>query len=553
MSGENEPMNRELPFHVEMNQRTANQASYILLALMMVCVSISWSQLMVWVMPRWVRLDAIHHSELLLPSRWDFLPFLVFLISLEAIFSRSIARELEGRERFIYHFAEWITIAFAVKICLYLMHGFDLLPPDLARWENNFLYFFEGEYFLALFIVAFLWGVCRVSCNNIDALNIEPEDLTWDLGLLQNNRTAVRTSLVNRLLWTGTLMVIMAAGSRSSIAWIGDGVAVQAPVINVLVYFFLALVLFSQTQHALLHSRWFWHEIPVHPRLTKRWIRYSILLFAILAVIAFLLPTNYSMGLLETMNYLFNLIFYFGSILIQLLLFPLIWLLSISGCMRQPEAQPTPEPILPPPPSAPAQPAAVPLPWLQLLQSILFWMIFIGIITYAILMFVRQNPRMFSLVERIRVFRVLGTFWDWLRGLFRGAGRQIAASIGQIQERLNRMRPQLKLHPAGSWFNFRQLSPRQQIIFYYLRLVERGGEQGIFRRQDQTPTQYAETLQSSLPEVEDEIEGITRSFIEARYSLHAIEPERSSLVQRFWRDITRSLRGVKKTGSSLQK
>ncbi len=408
------------------------------------------------------------------------------------------------------------------------------------------MYFFEGESFFALVMIAVLWFICRTSANDIDALNIEPEDQTWDLGKLHNSRTATRGGLVDRLLWCGICMVIMAAGARTSIAGIGDGVGLKEPVINIMVYFFLALVLFSQTQYALLHGQWFWHGTTVHPLLTRRWIRYSLIFFALLALISFLLPTDYSMGLLETLNYVLNLIVYFGSILLQLLLLPFIWLLSMAGCSRQQPAEPTPEPFVMPTPTPP--PAAIaPMPWLQLLQSILFWVIFIGIISYAIAQFIRQNPQMFAMLERIRIFRWVGSLWSWVRTLLEGASRQVSAAFNQARIRLSAARAANVRNPLQRWLNFRQLNPRQQVIFYYLRLIDRGGEHGLKRRIDQTPYQYAETLESNLPEVEEDIEGITEEFIEARYSRHAIDQQHTSLVQRFWRNITRSLKKVHKS------
>jgi hypothetical protein len=187
-----------------------------------------------------------------------------------------------------------------------------------------------------------------------------------------------------------------------------------------------------------------------------------------------------------------------------------------------------------------------PLPWLQLLQSIIFWVVFIGVVGYAIAQFIRQNPQMFALVERIRIFRWIGSLWTWIRTLLQGASQQITTVFKQARIRLFPELTKNAFSQVQRWFNFRQLNPRQQVVFYYLRLVDRGGEHGIQRRIDQTPYQYAETLQSNLPEVEDDIAGITESFIEARYSRHDIDQDQPTLVQRFWRNITRSLNHIRK-------
>jgi hypothetical protein len=525
-------MNLKLPAIFAKNQHLANLASYFVLAAMMVCIAITYTQLLRWVMRG------------LGEYQWNYLPFLALVIALEAIFTRPIARGLEGREKLVYHLAEWITFAIVIKLIYYGFHGFDQLLRDLPGWQENFLSFLNGEFLIAYFLVAVIWFLSRTSANNIEELNSEPEDVSWEIGKLQNNRVAIRRELVDRLLWVGVALVAVESILRGSVAALLGMEVAQGSVINIMVYFCLTLVLFSQTQYALLHGRWYWHQTPIAAVFSQRWIRYSLIFFGLLALVAFLLPTGYSLGLLETLNYLISTLLATIWFIMQLILLPLVWLLSLGGCARQPQEQP---PDVAPTPSIPQiPPNAPPLPWLELLQSILFWGIFIAVITYAIVQFIRQNPQIFALLKNIRLFNWLGNLWQGLAGWLSGAGAQVASALQGARQRLFPQRNQNPLRQLRNWANFRQLSPRQQIVFYYLRLLERGGEHGLKRQSFQTPYQYAGTLQSNLPEVEEDISGMTETFLEARYSQHEIDTQKTSLVQRFWRNITRSLRRLHK-------
>jgi hypothetical protein len=93
------------------------------------------------------------------------------------------------------------------------------------------------------------------------------------------------------------------------------------------------------------------------------------------------------------------------------------------------------------------------------------------------------------------------------------------------------------------WINPRKLSPRQQVQFYYLAMLRRGGEHGHARQPTQTPYEYARTLESQIPEIDQDVEGITDEFVKARYSRHDIPPEHVGLVRRYWERIKRALRG----------
>ena len=92
------------------------------------------------------------------------------------------------------------------------------------------------------------------------------------------------------------------------------------------------------------------------------------------------------------------------------------------------------------------------------------------------------------------------------------------------------------------WINPRKLSQRQQVQFYYLAMLRRGGEHGHTRQPAQTPYEYARKLESEIPEIDRDVAGLTAEFIEARYSRHDIPPEHVGVVRRYWERIKRALK-----------
>jgi len=84
------------------------------------------------------------------------------------------------------------------------------------------------------------------------------------------------------------------------------------------------------------------------------------------------------------------------------------------------------------------------------------------------------------------------------------------------------------------------------VRFYYLALVRRGGEYGLPRQPDQTPREYQLKLQSSLPEIDEDLAAMTAAFYEARYSQHDISEDKAGLVRQWWQRIRRNLRSWRK-------
>jgi hypothetical protein len=190
------------------------------------------------------------------------------------------------------------------------------------------------------------------------------------------------------------------------------------------------MLLLSQTQFSVLRAGWAWERIPIQPHIARRWIAYSLVALILVTGIAFLLPTSYSMGLLATLGYVFSLLFSLITGLLVLLLSPLIlllgWLFSLLG--KNSPAVSLPEMTLPTPP--PETLERVRYPWMDVVQSILFWAIFIGVIAYAFYQYFKQNKVLLQKIKQARGIKFLIQTWDWIRGRLRGFNQAVTAVVG---------------------------------------------------------------------------------------------------------------------------
>jgi hypothetical protein len=512
------------------NYRTSQAQSTLLgniiAVLMMVSLTIAVVQLGERIFPEW-------HGVYLV---WASL-----LISMEAIYTRKYSRQLEGRERIFFRISEWIAILVALKILIYLVHDPAQLLIDLPLWQQDFFgAFFTGEYMLAIAVALAVWFNSAGFSGALERLYERDEDTLWDeLGKLQNALNDVRRGISTRIFLMGSIIVILAALSRVDATAILRTVGkpppgYSGPVINVLAYFLMALVMLSQTQFAMMRVRWLWQRLPMPPGLGKNWIKYGLLFFLALAIIVFFLPTEYSVGLFDTLRYVLDFLIRAVTFFLLLLAFPFTLCASLFRSTQENQS-PMPPPSLPPAgmQAAPAQPVA----WLEILKSMLFWAIFLGVIVFALRYYLMQNTALWKALSSFPLINWIGRawrgFWKWARG----ANRQLT---GLVQAGIKRLRTQRMMIPTQAIrrvFNFNRLNPREKIIYFYLNLVELAGEQGIARKPSQTPYQYENRLIGEVPEVNQDLRGLTDTFIEARYSQHPVEQPTAEQANSLWERI----------------
>lgn len=490
-------------------------------------------------------LVVVRFAQALVPS-WNgwFVTPLALAAAVEAMYSQRARREYDAfsREWMLYRAAEGVVILVGVKLVLYWVHGFDRLWQDLSAWQEDFVGgFFDGEYLFVALLILVISTLAAGFAENL--MRLEGDEkllrLERDSGIAEQ-RLEARRSLGNLILMIGLGMVFLSGLLRMEweALWGSAPPRWTGGAIIVLVYFALGMALLSLTQFAVLRVQWSLERIPFAGDLGRRWLVYSLVFLAAAALAAALLPTRYSVGLLELAGWLIYALSFVGSILLIIVLAPFFLLASLlarllMGMMDVP--LPDIRRFLPRPPAA--QP---PGSWEELVRSILFWLIFLGVIGFSLRHYLLVHQ---ELAGRLARAPVLGALLAFLRRLLR-AGQAMGESLaGRVQGGLHRL-PR-RARPPGSavgYLSLRRLTPRQRVLFYYLTLVRRGEEAGSPRRPDQTPLEYEHSLRCRLPEVEQELDEMTGGFMEARYSAHFIPPEEAGRAQSLWGKVRKALR-----------
>lgn len=509
------------------NRKLSLIAGQFIICIMMACVGITFVDFGQRMSPGW---------------NGSYLAWFFLAVSLETILSRNITRSLTGRDKVIFLASEFVFIAILIKILLYFLHGFSQILIDVQQWQTDLSTFFSLEYFLVVVLIFSTRLLCGRLFADFETLQSDEEDVfNENIGFMEKDRLFTHQRLLEIVLGTGLIIVFFTALTRANLpAQMGIPDAWQAPVFNVVIYFFLALTLLSQSQFALLNGRWLWQRTPVSPALSRNWIIYTLAFFVLLGFLILLLPTHYSLQLLYALQIIFSYIIQTFLFIIALLAYFFTWFFSLFSKANNQELPQTPGT----PQFSPVQatPPPAPLPWLETLRAVVFWVIFAAVLFYAIKTYVIQNKVLISTLGRISLIAWfvagLKSIWSWLQGVNQQISDTLAATFQRGRSALS-----AKTNTENSEYsNPRRLPPRQKVIFYYLTLIRRSGQRGLPRKLNQTPLQFEQTLHTSLPEVEDEIDALTDSFVEARYSKHEIEGEKVNLLQEFWKRVMTTLR-----------
>jgi hypothetical protein len=520
------------------NEMLTLLASHLLVAGMMVCLAVAVRNLAERIVPGW---------------QGGYIPWLALLVSGEALYSRRLVRRESDllTSAFVYRLVEWVVMALLIKLYLVASTGLTLFLREMLSWGEGFLAnFFDPEYMFVLFLAFIIWYLSGEFAGQL--LELEGDrfllEADVELGII-SDRTAVRRGLVLRVLSIGMLMVLITALLRWDYQSLWGERAVPTYSLSyVMLYFVLGIALITLAHFSARRAIWALDRIPISRNIARSWLVYSLLFLFGVSLLAFILPTGYSMGLLATLQYVFKLLSSLVYFIFYLLSLPLVFLVRLitrSTEIPEPE-QPLPPPEFTPPLVTSAVPAE--LPWVDLLRSIVFWAIFLGIAVYAFKIFIEQNEYLWERLRNLPGWQYLAIFWSWLAGGFRRADRQIRSAIRSGLLRLSRSGGGGASRQTAGFLNLRLLSPRQRVLFFYLALLRRSQESGLPRQPSQTPFEYAQRLQQDLPEVDEDLKSLTGAFVEARYSRHTITPESANLVRRYWGRIKHALRTRQKQG-----
>jgi hypothetical protein len=355
-------------------------------------------------------------------------------------------------------------------------------------------------------------------------------------------------SLGTRFFWGGTILVVISGISQWLVkADLSGIIDFQRPslggiLLNVLVYFMAGLVLLSQANLTRLTVGWEYQKIKVTAELAKQWAKYGLTLLGVITAIVFFLPTSYTLGFLNSAGIVVQNILQFLVFLIQLLIYlfllPFMWLASLF------EPQAEPQHFLPPqvPALPPSAPTAPPPPWLEVVKSLMFWLLVLATVAYFTKVYLNDHPELSRLLRNFRPVNLILNLWQQLWRRIWGLAQ---SGLEMMPKRIRFSRGEASTPAADgvwSWLGLRRLTPRAQIIRYYLNILERAQRRGYPRKTHQTPYEYEPDLGETAPNVQPEIKALTESFVQARYSQEAIAEEERKSVKQYWRQIRRELR-----------
>ena len=506
--------------------------------------------LVIGVMMGCIALSLIDFVHLFLPA-WNGTILIVgcVLAALEASYSYQLirARSLRGADALRFRAVEITSFFILLKIGGYVGDRWADVLADVRTWPRSPLNVMDPETTVAFILALFSWWASTQTVRDLERLDEPPE--------IHRYYVPPRESLASRFFWGGGILLIVAGLSRIGIAALLNLRRPPVPglVLNVLVYFLLGLVMLGQVQFTWLRKQWQAQRIKIADELAGRWVRYSLLFIGLAALVAFLLPTGYTMGLLDVVGgaldlvgrilwFIVSLLFF----LILLLAWLLLYLLSLLTGRPPPPLQRGLPPFQPPQQTL-SDPGGAGPSWFEVLRSFFFWVTLLGMLFTVIRSYLRDHPEILLALGGLGPIPALRRFWNAL-------WRRLLGLAEAVNERFPRQRFLWlrRASPGPSQGSFRffrlgALSPRERILYYYVSILRRADRLGFPRRRAQTPHEYAAALGPHLDQARQEMSLLTQAFVEARYSLHPVDREQEKRMRAIWQRVKAALRALKRS------
>lgn len=507
------------------------------------------------------------------PGRpWLSLGSLFLLINLEAIYTTIWLRQPARRSlsHWRYRLAELIVIALLLRLYAWLISGVPFPSLDDLRLalRSPLVLFADGYFLTALFLSFFSWAVSinlAAIFTDLAISQVEYRYYSQPHSALLNWRTdkpiEVHRSLLMRRffrhwIWGGGFILICGALSTfalSDLAKMGRTIDVgrlglQAEMIWAMVLYFISgFWLLSQGRMEVMRARWLMAGTDADREIERRWLRQSLLVLGGIALVAAFLPVGSTVPIGRVLNAIVSVVIYVAGILFYLISLLFILLISLFSIFQR--ERPPQDEIEPPrnldeimaDRAAAAETAGGLSDTAAMVLSSAFWTLLIVVVVLAVLFFIRERG--------IKINdRTMGQWWrtlrSWLRFWWRGMQAQAQEVGQQIRERwpARIKTPQIEAERPWRFIRINDLSPREQVRFFYLALVRRAGEQGVNRKENETPLEYMSDLSHAWPEEKEHVSTLTGAFMDARYSPKPIEEEEAGLVRTVWKQVRRHIR-----------
>jgi len=465
------------------------------------------------------------------------------LATIEANYSYRLIRaeRLSGADLLRFRTFELALLFILLRIGSYIGVPWSQVLSDVRTWPQEPWRIVDPEVGGAFILALWCWTVATQTTKDLERIG-EPV-------IKDKYYVAPVDALTTRFFWGGAILLALAGITRIGLSALLNLSRPSVPglVLNVLIYFVLGLAMMGHIRYAQLTDRWRKENLDVPKTLVARWVRYTLLLLTLAGVIAFLLPTAYTLPLLDVASivigailYVFNLIFQLLMLILLLLLYPLAKLFGVQT-RRQPMER-IPPPTLPPTTPGDAAPA-----WLEIVRSVAFWAVALGIVVYVFRSYLRDRPDLGEALIAFRPIRILRQFlvalWRQLTGLADAARERLPARLRLRRERTEEEQ-QTPDRGLLRFFRLGSRSRRERMLYYYLSILRRAARQGYPRDPSQTPYEYDTRLGPTIPQAERALEDLTEAFVETRYSQHAVEREQEERTRDAWKRVRAAVRAI---------
>lgn len=507
--------------------------------------------------------------QIVIPEQeWMSLWLVCFLVALETAYTTTWLAEpgSHGVDKFAYRAAEFVIILVAVRLFSWIFFGSGI--PTTAELEEIFArpmtILATGGFFTSLFVTLPAWIVAGSLSETLSQLDLSVYEISYYSRPLTERKELMddqpiqisRGTLVDRYvrLWLtgGTILVFLAALSSFDLPELVTAtnmLAVNrlglhpAMLVALLLYFLCGFWLLSYARMSLMNARWLMNGVAKEADVERSWQRSSLIVLAAIALVAAFLPVGSTVLFSQIVAVLLSVVLYLLRLLFVLLLAPIAWVLSMLGRDTQQleELMEQPPPLQPPP--MPPQEPPPPNEFVNMVLSSTFWTIIIVVTIAAFLFFLRERGYKLN-------WQALRQLWQQATTWMRTMWELLSGRANQTQQALRLRFRSSKAEEAaeqgrGSRWRFvrlNSLSPQEQIRYFYLSTVRRASEQGIQRRESETPLEYVQDLKKSWPEAEEDLEDLTGAFIKARYSPRPIEKDEINPVKARWKRVRSRLR-----------
>ena len=485
-------------------------------------------------------------------SDWNgsLLIFLSIVITLESLVSFRTLRQTTIFEAnpIATRITEWIVILIGIKVLSYLFTSPGQFITDLTTWQEDFSnFFFQGDYLVICIFLFFIWILTNGFAKNLSSLGEDVNLLELERqGFAHSNRSDTRRGLMGLIFGMGSLMVFLTTVTQIKLPFF---TFFQNPllfnVVLIMLFFVSGFFLLSRSQLIILKARWYIEGVAANPDVGTRWMIYALVLILSIALIVIFLPTNYSLGILDIFRYIFQFFLKILAILQIFIFAPIVALLSLIARLLGGGQAPSPQSTLPPPVPTPA-PTAISTPdsFLELIKSIIFWVVFILVVFFAFRHYILNHRGMVSGFQKFFAWLNFQKAWEWLRSHFGTMNKNISALMDRSLQRVRSL-----INPSSIRINpieriSRLLPARQRVMLIYLSMIQWNSRNGINRKKNQTPYEYARILNEQLPDHINDIDSITRIFIEARYTRHSITNQQAAILQKSIDQIQSAIRAA---------